>query len=157
MSFRIFRKHNLLPSPLTASCKDLKKLGSYRTKILNYFVAQSLVKSSEQYLLECGMKIAGSVCDSFLTKKSHICHYIGITFLLFFQLTLYWRNPLDRTAVLQNVKSFTDGNLGVPLVLLIILAMVILPMPPFLLDVFFTFNIALSIVVLLVGVYAFAR
>ena len=61
---------------------------------------------------------------------------------------------MDRTAVLQNVKSFTDGNLGVPLVLLIILAMVILPMPPFLLDVFFTFNIALSIVVLLVGVYA---
>ena len=61
---------------------------------------------------------------------------------------------LDRVAVLKNIKSFTDGNLGVPLVLLIILAMVILPMPAFLLDVFFTFNIALSIVVLLVGVYA---
>jgi len=61
---------------------------------------------------------------------------------------------LDRTAVLQNVRSFTDGNLGVPLVLLIILAMVILPMPAFLLDVAFTFNIALSIVVLLVCVYA---
>jgi len=61
---------------------------------------------------------------------------------------------LDRAAVINNVKSFTDGNLGVPLVLLVILAMVILPMPAFLLDVFFTFNIALSIVVLLVGVYA---
>ncbi len=61
---------------------------------------------------------------------------------------------MDRVAILNNVKSFTNGNLGVPLVLLIILAMVILPMPPFLLDVFFTFNIALSIVVLLVGVYA---
>ena len=61
---------------------------------------------------------------------------------------------MDRVAVLKNIKSFTDGNLGVPLVLLIILAMVILPMPAFLLDVFFTFNIALSIVVLLVGVYA---
>jgi flagellar biosynthesis protein FlhA len=34
------------------------------------------------------------------------------------------------------------------------LAMMMLPMPPFLLDVFFTFNIALSIVVLLVCVYA---
>lgn len=61
---------------------------------------------------------------------------------------------MDRVVVLKNIKSFTDGNLGVPLVLLIILAMVILPMPAFLLDVFFTFNIALSIVVLLVGVYA---
>jgi flagellar biosynthesis protein FlhA len=44
--------------------------------------------------------------------------------------------------------------LGVPLLLLVMLAMMMLPMPPFLLDVFFTFNIALSIVVLLVCVYA---
>jgi flagellar biosynthesis protein FlhA len=40
------------------------------------------------------------------------------------------------------------------LLLLVILAMVTLPVPAFLLDVLFTFNIALSIVVLLVGVYA---
>nr|WP_232914001.1 MULTISPECIES: flagellar biosynthesis protein FlhA [Pseudomonas] len=46
------------------------------------------------------------------------------------------------------------GQLGVPLLLLIMLAMMMLPMPPFLLDVLFTFNIALSIVVLLVCVYA---
>nr|WP_306470523.1 flagellar biosynthesis protein FlhA [Pseudomonas sp. efr-133-TYG-103a] len=46
------------------------------------------------------------------------------------------------------------GQLGVPLLLLVMLAMMMLPMPPFLLDVFFTFNIALSIVVLLVCVYA---
>nr|WP_207758394.1 flagellar biosynthesis protein FlhA [Aliamphritea spongicola] len=44
--------------------------------------------------------------------------------------------------------------MGVPFLLLVILAMVTLPMPPFLLDVLFTFNIALSIVVLLVCVYA---
>lgn len=47
-----------------------------------------------------------------------------------------------------------QGNLGVPLLLLVILGMMTLPVPPFLLDVLFTFNIALSIVVLLVGVYA---
>lgn len=41
-----------------------------------------------------------------------------------------------------------------PLLLLVMLAMMMLPVPPFLLDVFFTFNIALSIVVLLVCVYA---
>ena len=47
-----------------------------------------------------------------------------------------------------------QGNLGVPLFLLIIMAMMTLPMPPFMLDMFFTFNIALSLVVLLVAVYS---
>src|SRR5690554_7624819 len=46
------------------------------------------------------------------------------------------------------------SHLGVPLLLLVILGMMTLPVPPFLLDVFFTFNIALSIVVLMVGIYA---
>src|SRR5690606_25528246 len=41
-----------------------------------------------------------------------------------------------------------------PAFLLIIMAMMTLPMPPFLLDLFFTFNIALSLVVLLVSVYS---
>jgi len=61
---------------------------------------------------------------------------------------------VDRAVILDNVRSLTKGNLGVPLLLLVILAMVTLPVPPFLLDVFFTFNIALSIVVLLVCVYS---
>ena len=52
------------------------------------------------------------------------------------------------------LADLSRGNLGVPLLLLVMLAMMMLPMPPFLLDVFFTFNIALSIVVLLVCVYA---
>ncbi|MGH1441692.1 MAG: FHIPEP family type III secretion protein, partial [Cellvibrionaceae bacterium] len=37
---------------------------------------------------------------------------------------------------------------------MMLLGMMILPLPAFLLDVFFSFNIALSIVVLLVGVYS---
>lgn len=61
---------------------------------------------------------------------------------------------MDKTAFLSNARSLSHGNLGVPFLLLIILAMVTLPVPTFLLDVLFTFNIALSIVVLLVGVYA---
>ncbi|MGI9286956.1 MAG: flagellar biosynthesis protein FlhA [Pseudomonadales bacterium] len=47
-----------------------------------------------------------------------------------------------------------QGNIGVPLLLLTILGMMILPVPAFLLDVLFSFNIALAIVVLLVAVYA---
>ncbi len=61
---------------------------------------------------------------------------------------------MEREVILNNVRGLTQGNLGIPLLLLVILGMVTLPMPPFLLDVFFTFNIALSIVVLLVSIYA---
>ncbi|PIE24545.1 MAG: flagellar biosynthesis protein FlhA [Neptuniibacter caesariensis] len=61
---------------------------------------------------------------------------------------------MDKAVILNNVRSLGKGNLGVPVLLLVILAMVTLPVPPFLLDVFFTFNIALSIVVLLVCVYS---
>ncbi|MDP5254786.1 MULTISPECIES: flagellar biosynthesis protein FlhA [unclassified Vibrio] len=43
--------------------------------------------------------------------------------------------------------------IGAPVMVLATLAMVVLPMPAFLLDMFFTFNIALAMVVLLVTVY----
>ncbi len=52
------------------------------------------------------------------------------------------------------MRAAANGNLGVPILLLTILGMMTLPVPPFLLDVFFSFNIALAIVVLLVAVYA---
>ncbi|MCW9077947.1 MAG: flagellar biosynthesis protein FlhA [Gammaproteobacteria bacterium] len=45
-------------------------------------------------------------------------------------------------------------GIGAPIVILMLLAMIVLPLPAFLLDLFFTFNIALSLVVLLVTVYA---
>lgn len=61
---------------------------------------------------------------------------------------------MDRALVLNNVKSLTRGNLGIPIMLMGLLGMMILPMPAFMLDVFFTFNITLSIVILLVCVYA---
>jgi flagellar biosynthesis protein FlhA len=63
------------------------------------------------------------------------------------------RSQLINTAR-SNIVGLSRGNIGVPLLLLVMLAMMMLPVPPFLLDVFFTFNIALSIVVLLVCVYA---
>lgn len=53
----------------------------------------------------------------------------------------------------RRTRSLWHGNLSVPILLLMLLGMMILPMPPFLLDAFFSFNIALSIVVLLVAVY----
>ncbi len=53
--------------------------------------------------------------------------------------------------------KFSDWSrmgLGAPLLLLAILAMMVIPLPPFLLDIFFTFNIALSLIVLLAVVYS---
>lgn len=40
-----------------------------------------------------------------------------------------------------------------PLLIIMILAMMVLPLPPFVLDLFFTFNIAVSIIVLMVSLY----
>ncbi len=51
-------------------------------------------------------------------------------------------------------SSIARAGLGVPAILIIILAMLVIPLPPFALDVFFTFNIALSLVVLLATVYS---
>ncbi|WP_269571711.1 flagellar biosynthesis protein FlhA [Psychromonas sp. CNPT3] len=45
------------------------------------------------------------------------------------------------------------SGLGTPVMVLAALGMIILPMPTFLLDILFTFNIALALVVLLVSIY----
>ncbi|NRB40783.1 MAG: flagellar biosynthesis protein FlhA [Pseudomonadales bacterium] len=56
-------------------------------------------------------------------------------------------NPLDKLVYLAK------SGVGVPLVLLLLLAMIIVPLPPFLLDIFFTFNITLSLAIILAAVY----
>ena len=54
---------------------------------------------------------------------------------------------------LQNLMGrLSVTQLGAPLLILMILAMMVLPLPAFVLDIFFTFNIAISILVLLVAV-----
>ena len=60
----------------------------------------------------------------------------------------------DRAGARRQLNALARGNLGIPLLLLIVLAMMTLPVPPLLLDALFSFNIALSLVVLLVAVYA---
>ncbi|MEM6773775.1 MAG: flagellar biosynthesis protein FlhA [Pseudomonadota bacterium] len=45
-------------------------------------------------------------------------------------------------------------GIGAPLVMLLMLVMIVLPLPPIALDLLFTFNIALAIIVLLASVYA---
>ena len=62
---------------------------------------------------------------------------------------------MDAVAILNNAKTLGAKGLGAPLVLMMILGMLVIPLPPFALDIFFTFNITLSLVVLLVVVYTF--
>ncbi len=65
---------------------------------------------------------------------------------------------LDRRKVLSGARggarSLLTGHLGVPLFLLVLLGFMTLPVPTPVLDLFFTFNIALSVIVLLVTIYA---
>ncbi|MBS0329221.1 MAG: flagellar biosynthesis protein FlhA [Proteobacteria bacterium] len=59
---------------------------------------------------------------------------------------------MNGTLSLSNLFSSTNARaLAAPLFIVLILAMLVLPLPPFALDMLFTFNIALSIMVLLVG------
>ena len=61
---------------------------------------------------------------------------------------------MNGTLALQAL--FTRGNLrqlAAPMLIVMILSMMVLPLPPFILDVFFTFNIAISIMVMLVAMY----
>ncbi len=55
--------------------------------------------------------------------------------------------------VMNNLKHIARRGIGAPVMLLTALAMVMLPLPPFLLDMLFTFNIALSLVILLAVIY----
>ncbi len=60
---------------------------------------------------------------------------------------------MDATAILTNFREAGARGLGAPLILMMMLAMVIVPLPSLALDIFFTFNITLSLVVLLVVLY----
>jgi flagellar biosynthesis protein FlhA len=51
------------------------------------------------------------------------------------------------------MRDFSRSGMGVLVLVLMILAMMVLPLPPILLDILFTFNISLSLVVLLGVIY----
>lgn len=63
---------------------------------------------------------------------------------------------MDVKAALGQVKQVrlsTFKGIGTPMLVLAALAMIVLPIPPFLLDILFSFNIALALIVLLVAIY----
>ena len=56
--------------------------------------------------------------------------------------------------VFEGLKNVGRSGLGAPIMITALLAMMVVPLPPIGLDILFTFNIALSLVVLLACVYA---
>jgi len=54
--------------------------------------------------------------------------------------------------ILTQLKQFNLSRLAGPVLIILILSMMVLPLPAVILDIFFTFNIAVSVIVLLVGI-----
>ncbi|MGE4349489.1 MAG: flagellar biosynthesis protein FlhA [Candidatus Berkiella sp.] len=62
---------------------------------------------------------------------------------------------MQQTIAANNYFKFITGiGVGIPVFIILLLSMMILPLPPILLDIFFTFNITLSLIVLLACTYA---
>ena len=59
----------------------------------------------------------------------------------------------EQVGILTTLREIPRTGLGVPLLVMAMLAMLVVPLPPLLLDIFFSFNIALSLVILLVAIY----
>ncbi len=60
---------------------------------------------------------------------------------------------MDFTKFINVLKTMSSMGLGAPMTILMLLALLVLPLPPFMLDLFFTFNIAFSLIILLVVIY----
>src|SRR6202453_2652431 len=60
---------------------------------------------------------------------------------------------MNGRALVGMMSEFARNGLGVPIMVMVILAMMVLPLPAFLLDVLFTFNISLSLIILLAVIY----
>ena len=61
---------------------------------------------------------------------------------------------MDWRQLAQQVQTAMPKGLGTPLIVIALLAMMVIPLPALVLDMLFTFNIALSLMILMVAVYA---
>ena len=61
---------------------------------------------------------------------------------------------MNRNDLMLTLREMSRNGLGAPMLLVAMLAMMVVPLPPIALDMLFTFNIALALVVLMVTVYS---
>lgn len=60
---------------------------------------------------------------------------------------------MENNALFARLKSMINGGFAAPLILVALLAMIVLPLPPMMLDLLFSFNIALSLTIMLASIY----
>lgn len=60
---------------------------------------------------------------------------------------------MEKNDLFTRLKPMFSGSMGAPVIVVALLAMVVLPLPPFLLDLLFSFNIALSLTIMLASIY----
>ena len=58
----------------------------------------------------------------------------------------------NMSTIRQTLSNFELSGLGIPVLVLLIISMLILPLPPFLLDVLFTFNIVIGLVIIMIAI-----
>ena len=61
-------------------------------------------------------------------------------------------NTLTLSSIRQSLNGFSIKGLGIPALVLLITAMLVLPFPPWLLDILFTFNIATSLLIIMIAI-----
>lgn len=61
-------------------------------------------------------------------------------------------STLSLNSIRQNLSKFNYADLSIPALVLLIMGMLVLPLPPFLLDVLFTFNIASSVLIIMIAI-----
>ena len=61
-------------------------------------------------------------------------------------------SALTNTGWWRNLQGFEFSTLGIPALVLMIITMLVLPLPPMLLDMLFTFNIILALVIIMVAI-----
>ena len=61
-------------------------------------------------------------------------------------------STLTLSTVRQSLSKFDYTGLGLPALVLLIMAMLVVPLPPLLLDVLFTFNIACSLLIIMIAI-----
>ena len=61
-------------------------------------------------------------------------------------------SSLSMSTIRQRLSAFDISGLGIPFLVLMIMAMLVVPLPAVLLDILFTFNILVSVVVIMIAI-----
>ena len=61
-------------------------------------------------------------------------------------------NTLSLSAIRQNLSKFNFADLSIPALVLLIVAMLVIPLHPVMLDILFTFNTAASLLIILIAI-----